>query len=80
MFFSDPVDEPVIKEPSKLIINELTVLLHKISFTRERDSNFSLTTRGCLICRLNFRTETSFQDHIQVHGDDNRMILLDKTM
>lgn len=68
---------PTINEPPKLVI-EPTLLLHKISFTREKDSNFYLTSRGCIICRLNFNTETLFQDHIQAHGDNNVIPLLDK--
>lgn len=78
-----PVDTPVLKEQPReqpKLINKQSYLLHKISFTRERDPSFSLTSRGCLICRLNFSNENLFQDHIKAHGDDNTIPLMDKTM
>lgn len=50
-------------------------MTHILSFTRQADPNFFLTSRGCLICRLNFSNEVLFQDHIKVHGEEEDNII-----
>ncbi|XP_017473968.1 PREDICTED: putative helicase MOV-10 isoform X1 [Rhagoletis zephyria] len=51
-------------------------LLYEGSLEQERESVFQLTNMGCYICQMNFGSPTSFEEHVEEHGDESDFKLL----
>ncbi|XP_053966431.1 putative helicase MOV-10 isoform X2 [Anastrepha ludens] len=73
MIHGDPALMALLQVDENAPMHEV---LYEGSMHQKHTSTFQLSSMGCYVCRLNFSSPASFEDHVEEHGDESDFKIL----
>ncbi|XP_054739971.1 uncharacterized protein LOC129245675 [Anastrepha obliqua] len=73
MMHGDPALMALLQVDENAPMHEV---LYEGSMQQKHTSPFQLSSMGCYVCRLNFSSPASFEDHVEEHGDESDFKIL----